>query len=274
MIGTPETKAAQLTNGYYQSGSGPRKILILGCCRTMAYLNYLVRWNSQNGNPFTIYRIDPTDWNWDMNGNIVNLQQMLDSCRNDERIISVIRRADIFIHEWYSYYGMFNTDRSKPGNIYDYGLNPEMDICLPNFHDKFILLQEFINFDPEIRDVVKADGVTPDVLRLVKTKGLKAVDDFVEICNLSSFPEFGTLFRDTWKSVRYFWTGNHVSKHFTLTLFDMMNERFLRLSMDGYYLNEISQEDQFEKPNTRVTKYDVEMHGLSWGSPIEELEVK
>jgi hypothetical protein len=274
MIGTPETKAAQLTNGYYQSGSGPRKILILGCCRTMAYLNYLVRWNNQNGNPFTIYRIDPTDFLWDLQGNQVNLEEVLDRCRTDMRILSVLEQSEVFIHEWYAYYGMFNTNREQEGNIYQYGLNPKQDICIPNFHDRFVLLQDHVTFDQDVRAHIQQNGVTAEILQIVRERGLSTLDRFYDICVKSSFPEFGDLFHNTWRDVRYFWTGNHVSKHFTLKLFEMMNEKFLRLSMDGYYLNEISQEDQFEKPNTRVTKYDVEMHGLSWGSPIEELEVK
>lgn len=274
MIGTCETKNAQLLNGYYQQGTGPRKILILGCCRTMAYLNYLVRWNLQNGNQLTIYRIDPCDWNWSLNGELVNLQEVLDECRSDQRILSLLRGVDVFIHEWYQYYGMFNTDRNQPENIYSFGLNPSQDICLPNFHDKFVLLQEYVNFDSEIRDEIKRTGVTPEVLEKVKTKGLMALNGFYEICQKTSFPEFGELFINTWMDVRYFWTGNHVSRHFTLPLLKMMNERFLQLSMDGYYLNEISHEDQFEKPNTRVTNYDIEMYGISWGSPIQELEVK
>lgn len=274
MIGTNETKQAQLVNGFYQTGTGPRKILILGCCRTMAYLNYLERWNTENGNQLTIYRIDPCDWNWGMNGELVDLQAALDACKRDERVLSIIRSADVFIHEYFRYYGMFNTDRNQPDNIYSFGLNPAQDICLPNFHDRFVLLQEYVNFDAEIRDEINRDGVTPAVLLTVKLKGMNALAGFHDICQKTSFPEFGELFLKNWTHIRYFWTGNHVSKHFTLPLYEMMNEKFLKLSMSGYYLNAIAQEDQFEKPNTRVTKYDIEMHNLTWGSPIEELEVK
>ena len=47
MIGTADTKAQQLTSrGYWESGSGPEKVLIVGSCRSIAYLNYLARYNA------------------------------------------------------------------------------------------------------------------------------------------------------------------------------------------------------------------------------------
>src|SRR4029077_13131091 len=100
MITTIETKDEQLRNGYFQRGTGPTEILILGSCRTLPYLSYLIRWNESGGNnQFTIRRIDPCDWT--VSGVDIN------SLETDERILSVLRSTRIFIHEHLESYGMF-----------------------------------------------------------------------------------------------------------------------------------------------------------------------
>jgi hypothetical protein len=60
MIDTNDTRDQQLSRGYFEIGSGPEQLLIVGSCRTVAFLNYVHRANSQNR--FTIRRIDPCDW--------------------------------------------------------------------------------------------------------------------------------------------------------------------------------------------------------------------
>src|SRR6201984_1973429 len=108
MIDTIVTKDQQLRNGYYQSGTGPTEILIVGSCRTVPYLSYLAKWNKTSGaNQLTVRRIDPCDWaGYD-----------LTSFETDERILSILRSTAIFIHEYLVNYGMFNTAGTEK-NIY------------------------------------------------------------------------------------------------------------------------------------------------------------
>jgi hypothetical protein len=191
-------------------------------------------------------------------------------------MLEVLRSTTIFIHEWYQGFGMFNSDRSAPKNIYQFGMKPKIDICFPNWHDRFVMFQELVDFDPVVRDAIKADGGTPSLQTLLDVRriGLAALEKFYNICDLSSFPEMAGHFCAQWRKKRFFWTGNHVSKEFTLYLFERMNERFLHLNLDDEFWRGAETEDLFAKPCTPVTQHDLDAYGLTWpDTPIVPLVV-
>ncbi len=274
MIDTIVTQRAQLRDGFYRSGSGPTIILLLGSCRTLHYLNYLSRWNDHSGNKLTIYRIDVSDWHWNEHGQPVDFEAKIAACENDQRILSVLKSAEIFLHEWYAYHGMFNTDKTAPKNVYQFGLSPKLDVCLPNWHDRWILFNDHVQFNEELRTRIKASGMTPDLAKLIVVDGMSALEKFFDICRLSSFPEFAGYFLYWWTHKRFFWTGNHVSKEFTLYLYRQLNDRFLHLPFDDGYWKAIDSLDIFSSPCTAVTKHDVDGYSLSWPNcPIEALNL-
>lgn len=274
MINTVQTKQAQLRDGFFRSGSGPTIILLLGSCRTLAYLNYLDTWNRQSGNKMTIYRIDSSDFHWNEQGQLTDFEAILLACEKDERILNVLRSTEIFIHEWHAHHGMFNTDKiDDRKNIYDFGLVPRLDICLPNFHDRFVLFNDQLQFNPGLRASIHAGGMTPEIFRRIVESGLAALDKFYQICSLSSFPEMEQHFRDHWTRRRFFYTGNHVSREFTLYLFRKLNEKYLQLQLDDSYWKSINDLDIFARPCTAVTQHDVDGYGLQWACPIESLNV-
>ena len=244
MITTIDTKREQLAHGYYQSGSGPQEILILGSCRTIPYLNYLVRWNNAEGNnQFTIRRIDPCDWvveNIDVN-----------SFENDERILSVLKSSTIFIHEHLESYGMFNTSKHHSKSVYLFGMTAPVDISIPNWHDWFLLFNDY------------ADCGVVAPIDYVK-KGEQAVAEFCEICKLSSFPEMADHFANNWRTTRFFWSPNHVSSAFSLYIFRLMNDKFLHLPLVDEFWREAEKEDLFKNPHTEVTSRDREEYGIKW----------
>lgn len=244
MISTIETKEAQLKDGYYQSGSGSEQILILGSCRTIPYLSYLVRWNDSGGNNrFTIRRIDPCDWA------VENVD--LKPLENDERILSVLKSCDIFIHEHLANYEMFNTTRDSEKNIYQFGMNPRLDISIPNFHDHFILENDYAS----------CGIATPsDYIE----RGMAEIEKFCEVCRLSSFPEFADHFRNNWRTIRFFWRPNHVSSAFSLYIFRVMNTKFLHLDLTDEFWGVTGQEDLYRNPHTEVTQQDREAYGITW----------
>jgi len=249
MITTIEIKEHR--DDVFQVGSGKTKILILGSCRTVPYLNYLNRYNVMNGDPFTIYAIEPNNWSWDLNDNPVDRDAAIAALETNERILSIIRDADIFIHEWYESFGMFNTKRDQEKNIYQFNMAPALDILIPNFHDRFILEHDYT-----------ACGIpTPDDYL---KRGEDAVEGFRSVCLQSSFPEFGDVFFDTWRDVRYFWRPNHVSASFTLFLFRRMNSRFLHLNLTDEFMDGARKEDLFREPHTHITQRDIEGYGLRW----------
>lgn len=236
MIDTLECKSQQLAKGYFQSGAGPTEILILGSCRTVPYLNYLV--NANDGG-LTIRRIDPCDWTFS--------GYDLTTLETDGRILEVLKSTKIFIHEHLINYGMFNTQPfSTEKNIYEFGMFPDLDITVPNFNDHMILEEDYRAYGAETPD---------DYIERGNAEILK----FCGVCTMSSFPEFAQTFYDTWTSIRYFWRPNHVSSAFTKAIFQLMNAKFLHLP-----IGDVTDEDLFQDPHTNVTQRDREGYGITW----------
>lgn len=250
MITTIEIKAA--LRDVFEIGNGNVNILILGSCRTVPYVNYLDRWNrSFLPQPFTIFVIEPNNYHWDQHESPVDLNQALTECETNERILRIIRNTDIFIHEHYAHFQMFNTDKTAEKNIYQFKMRPNHDIAIPNFHDHFILEHDYT-----------ACGIsTPDDYIV---KGEAEVEKFCDVCLKSSFPEFGEIFRKNWREIRYFWRPNHTSAAFTLDIFGMMNAKFLNLPLTEEFWNEARTEDLFKEPHTEVTARDIEGYRLKW----------
>lgn len=275
MRSTLECKQAQLANGYFETGTGPLQVLILGSCRTLAYLNYLEKYNLLT-NAMTIRRIDPCDFGWDAQNNPVNAEEVIARCETDRRILAMLSKTQVFIHEYYRYYGMFNTDKEQVNTIYDFGMNPQQDICIPNFHDRFVLFQELVNVDAYTAALMRLCDPQDNALGVaaIRNDGLDALDKFYDICAQTSFPEFADIFRNDWTKRRYFWTANHTGRPFTLGIFRLMNEKFLHLTLDKAFWDGAGEEDQFCSPCTPVTKWDVEAYGLTWENmTIEELRL-
>lgn len=242
MISTIETKEAQLKNGFYQSGTGPQQILILGSCRTIPYLSYLMRYN-EGKNQFTIRRIDPCDWT------VENVD--LTTLEKDERILSVLKSADIFIHEHLESYGIFNTAALSEKHIYQFGMNPQTDISIPNFHDHFILEKDY-----------ESCGIkTPEDY---VAKGEAEIEKFCNVCKRTSFPEMADHFRENWRTTRFFWRPNHTSNVFTLYIFRLMNDKFLHLDLTDEFWAGAATEDLFRDPHTEVTQRDREAYQIKW----------
>lgn len=239
MIGTIHTKRQQLERGYFRVGDGPEKLLIIGSCRAVPYLNYLDIWNKRHGR-FTISFIDPCSWNWNLADDRVDYKAAINSKETDPAMLELLASTQIYVHEYYANYGMFNSSPSSPKNIFQFGLKPQLNICIPNFNDYFILGQP-------------------------KESGLAAIEKFYEVCRLSSFPEMEDHFRANWQSKRFFWSNNHVAKEFTLFIFKQMDERFLHLGFDEWFWQEIPKHDLYAAgPVINPTSEDIENHNLRW----------
>lgn len=258
MINTIETKEEQLAIGYYKIGTGNTKILILGSCRSVAYITYFKDLNKDN--KYSIYFIDPMNWCWDMQGNRVNYEERLSDCEDNTNILELLKIIDIFIHEHYVNAGMFNVSKFSNKNIYQFGLNPKINIELPNFNDIFLLTKDIVSFDMDVRKQVIQDyNVNGELSKqtIEKIEKIKATNlqKFFDICAKTSFPEFAEVFANEYKEVRYFWTFNHVSARFTQTLFRMMCEKYLGIDLKDYNL---TNKDLFANNYTYLSDYDSE----------------
>jgi hypothetical protein len=267
MINTIDLKHEQLTKGFYSIGTGIEKILIIGSCRSVPYVTYF---NENNlDNRYTINYIDPFNWNWDVNDNRTDYIEVLKQCEQDERILQMLRSTTIFIHEYYANAGMFNCNKLSEKNIYQFGLQPKKDICLPNFNDVFILTSDIVSFDIEIKKsaiqdfnvIGKLSDRTISEIEKVRTANL---DRFYSICLKSDFPEFAKIFYDNYKSTRYFHTFNHVSKVFNHKIFELICANYL--DKTDFILPE---HDMFANSFTSLCEYD---YGFDWNEPTKKLK--
>lgn len=273
MIGTIETKQQQLTKGYFKIGSGNESILVLGSCRSVPYLNYLHDWNVKNDNRFTIFFIDPFNWNWDINDNRVDYNEALAQCETNENIATMLRSTTIFIHEYYTNAGMFNCNKKAEKNIYQFGLKPTIDICIPNFNDIFILTRDIVSFDMDIRKKAIADY---NVIGRLSERTLIDIDKvresnlekFYEICSKTSFPYFAETFKNNYKKQRMFWTFNHIAKMFSKCIFSDIVE-ILKMKTTNDFWAEISKVDMYANNYTHLCEYD---KGYEWNEEIKPLK--
>ena len=267
MITTHRIKKKRF-DGLFQCGNphSAEVVFMMGSCRGVPHLNFLNEANSLIGQRFKIYYVDPHDFHWDEGENLVDIHEAIDRASRDTRITDALRSATIFIHEHYANYGCFNTDRSAPGNIYDHGMAAPLDICLPNFHNKYILFQEIVDHIPSI----KSYWSSVDVAKQVGTDSITA---FKEMCAKTSFPEFADYFEANMRRVRMFFSNNHVSHHFTVPLFRMMNEKFLHLPLTETFYQRLYQTPDMYSSQSVVplTQHDVDAHGWQWDEPIRPL---
>ena len=278
LINTVNTKIQQLSKGYFQSGygSGSDVMLVVGSCRSVPYLNYINYLNA--GNRFSIHFIDPFNFNYDSMDRRVDFESAVNQCESNAQLLDLLKRTRYYIHEYYNSFGMFNSSRDNPKNIYQFGLNPEYDICIPNFNDIFILFQDIVDFCPEVRKDLQADirvagAITNDSIERVRDLGLINLEKFFTICKMSSFPDMESLVRNEWRIRRFFWNSNHVSKHFTISIFKMLNDQFLKMDADSAFWDRINNEDMFSTPHTPMTNQDVKGYGLMWNEMSHNLRI-
>lgn len=276
MINTVNTKEEQLRRGTFSFGTGKDVVLIVGSCRTVPYLNYLSYIGADKD--YTFHFVDPFNWNYNLRDERVNYEESMAALERNETVLNVIRSARFYIHEFYRNFGLFNSDKEAEKNIYQYGLKPEIDLTIPNFHDIFILFQDFANFNSEIRTEMQADmnvtgKLSDHVIERVTTEGLANIERFLTNCDKSSFPEMREIFESGWKTKRFFWNSNHVSNKFTEAIFTLINEKLFKLPLYHSVLARIRNEDMFIFPNTPMTAHDMNAYGLQWPEPVAKLRL-
>lgn len=272
-INTINTKEQQLRKGYFETGSGSEKILIVGSCRSVPYVQYLHDWNERNGNRFTIRFIDPFNYLYDLNHNRIDMQEKINSLETDSAMLAMLKETNIVIHEWYANYGMFNFDKAAEKNIYQFGMAADIDICIPAFNDKFIQVADIVAFDTEIRKKVIADfNVTgkPTEQTLAEIKALSDANlqKFLEVCDKSDFPSFGNYFKNTYKKVRYWHNSNHVTKWFTITIMMLICEKINIELADEFVMELKDSHDMYANIYTPLTEYD----DFDWGEEVRALK--
>lgn len=264
MINTVNIKQAQLRTGYFKTGSGPDVVFIMGSCRVVNYVNYFAAMPQ-----FTVYTIDPFNLNWNINDDRVDYLGALKAQETNPELLAMLASVKIFIHEWYENAGMFNI-----ANIYNFGLKPEIDICIPNFNDLFILFKDIITFDSDMRRLAAQDfnvlgKLSEQTEMAILSVGMANIEKFKKVCLLSDLPEMWKVFFASWNRIRLFWSYNHVSKDFTLIIFDLINRVYFNCSLTV----DKNHADMFANNFTSPTEYDVKHYGITWNEPVKKLEL-
>jgi len=251
MINTYDIKIKQFS--VFRTGNENSKdiILIIGSCRSVPYLNYL---NKLVGHSHLIYFIDPFNYNWDENDKFCDMEAVINSLENDQNLLNIFKSTKIFIHEFYANFGLFNCSKLSNKNIYQFGMNPEIDICIPNFHDIFILDGDFENLDANYR-------LQDDKVKYIQDNAEKNLNKFYMNCFKSSFPEFAKYFKDNWLNIRLFCSFNHISKNYTFKIFELMNEKFLKFDVN---LSSVKDIDMYSNTETKLTDIDYLAFKYNW----------
>lgn len=267
MLDTVNTKPDQMRNGYFSIGTGPIKVLILGSCRVVPYVNYLVRLN--NHNHFTINLVNVVHFCFDDSGNSIDGSKTVEKLESNHGVLDMIKGNQWFIHEHTENFGMFNTSDLCEKNIYQFGMNAQHDIAIPNFHNLFILFQDILDWNKDIRNMAALDMKTCGRLSeatkdKVTSIGREQLSRFIGFCIKSDLPEFAPIFDSTWQKTRYFWTINHISAAFTITLFRLMNDLFLNWNVTDDFWKAVENEDLYTTPCAPITQYDRECYSITW----------
>jgi hypothetical protein len=278
MINTYDIKKQQLEQGAFKVGSGPETMLIMGSCRSVPYLNYLNEVNKVD-NKFSIYFIDPFNWNWDKKDNRVDYDQVLKTLETNKYLLDIISSTKIFIHEYYKNFGMFNTIEDGDKNIYDFGMKPEVDVCIPNFNDVFVMVNDLYQFDTEIKKKIdydiKGTGVISQETQILCYETSKNnLERFYAVCRMSDVSEMEEYFKENFTKVRLFWTYNHISKGFAMFIFKTINEKFLKLNISESVWNKIEvMEDMYANRYTFLTEYDLKFYDYKLNEEIKTFTI-
>lgn len=276
MYNTINTKADHYGRGFFTVGSGPQKILLLGSCRVLPYLNYFDHLNGDN--QFTVHLVNVVNFNFDQEDKPQNTSISSDRLEQTADFLNMVGSIDVFLHEHTENYGVCNTSRKCEKNIYKLGMTPAFDVALPNFNNVHVLAQEQVNYDNEFRARVKADvekcgKVDDQWITVFRERGMARIEYFYLLCKLSGLPEFSELFKRDWTQRRYFWTGSHISNVFTMEVFKLINSKFLGLDLAESFWDYARGHDLYAEPHTPITYIDVMAYGLKWPQPVQELKL-
>jgi len=277
MVNTVTVKQGQMQRGFAQFGNGSTHIMLIGSCRSVPYINYLLELNKLRGEMFTIYALDPFNWNWDANDRRVDCEEAINRQEKNDELLYVLKKSKIFIHEYYRNFGMFNTFKDGEKNIYQFGMKPETDICLPNFHDIFLLFEDIIRFTPElkakaIQDYQSIGGLGSETIKAVMDIHEANLKRFYGVCERTSFPIFAEYFKLHHLTKRMYWTYNHVGNEFTQPLFNAICEK-LGIELTPSEQRKVeSLPDIFANNYTRLTRYDVNHFGYKWNESLKQLK--
>ena len=251
-------------NRFFSCGTGKETILIQGSCRMIAYANYLDYWNSFN-NRFTIYVIIPYSF--------VN-KETINKLETNEEFLKIIKNTNIYLTEFIGFekpqlpvatkiadLGILNVSQQMTKNIYQFGLNPEIHAILPSWDNHFVMVNDILQFNKELKHrYTEGEDITNDLSQIIK----QHFDTFHINTLKTDIPEFSEYFEKNFTLKRMYWTMNHNTKNFTLPVFRMLNDKFLKLPFTEAMIEKIKEKDHLEGNMTKLHKIDYQLYNYQW----------
>lgn len=250
-------------------------ILIVGSCRMFFYLNYLNEYN-KNGK-YLIYFIDPIDYLWDKNNALRPSHDaytaFVDTMEKRSDLLDIIKKTKIYIHECYKYHGIFNGRDMSRKNIFDFGMKPNVNVCIPAFDNVFMLFSEYIEYSIDYKLQAKEDyanngKLSQDLIKKILNRSGEHIERFYKNIADSSLPEFRQYYDDNFRKKRMFYTFNHVTNEYTIPIFRMINDKYLKFNIPDSMWTDFKNMRMFDNVKTPYTEYDVEYYGIQWNEPM------
>ena len=236
VIETPNKK--NVTGDFYWIGNPDGEtIFLLGSCRIIPYLNYLRDLETD----YKIYCILPYAFS---NEQLIGLEQ-------NEKLREIFEKTTIFIKEYHANYGIFNTLDKHEKNIYQFGMRPFVDVTLPAFNDHFVFSNDIMEWCKELdRD---------KIYQISQANYNKLYQN----CAKTDFPEMVEWFFDNFTKKRLNWNFNHITKDYSMRVFEMMNEKFLHLPLTDEFFKNMNV-DHLAGNFTVLTDLDREFYNYQW----------
>lgn len=247
---TNAAKAAQDTLLKVGEPGADVQVLIVGSCRALPYLNYLLAYNrAAKRNVFYTGYINPADLRTTTDHKPQDPLQAAERLLATPSVKKFLSGVEVLLCEHVENYGVLNTcERSV-------GVRAHL-----HAHTKTFMIPNW-NAMGVLRDDILALGGNPEHQREVAKASL---EKFYRHCALSTFPEMAIAFDAAWKDERWFWTHNHIARPFTEFIF---SQWLLKMGLDQLPSDALAWTrsfDLFATPCTQVCQQDVDVLGLRW----------
>lgn len=222
---------------YWRGNPDGDVLLILGSCRVNPYLNYLTDLHTD----YKIYCIHPYAYN----------QEQLEGLEHNDQLHQIFSDTKVFIKEYHANYGIFNTLDKHEKNIYQFGMSPDLDLTIPAWNDHFVYVNDIKEWCKEL---------DPDKIHQIAKANY---NKFYTNCAKTDFPEVIEWFFDNFTKKRLSWNFNHITKDYSVKVFELLNSKFLKLPITNDFLDNLNV-DHLQDAKTELTNLDRDFFGYLW----------
>jgi hypothetical protein len=248
-----QTQLCVLDNGAQQN------ILLIGSCRIMPLLNYLIS-DEYFGNNYNYLCI------------LVYIPEMvelsIDIINNEYTDLrNQIANSSILFCEYIKNYNYFNTDTSLEKNIFQLHSLFETIISLPNFQDPCIYSVDIIlykNLKEEFHQLIKNEITIIEFTKKIKEIQNSEKDRYYNVIQKSDIPDLLHFVKDNVNCKRIAYVYNHPTNMLFIKMYELIvNKFFNRNVSEQVMICNNRQEFLSNTDNRKLTFYDKHCLGFT-----------